>query len=73
MLASFVQRTDLKVLEECEEMMLGSVSPSSRIRKDSVPKEIYEQFQLLTKQERISLSRISPIDAVLTVYFWNVG
>ena len=53
--------------------MLGSVSPSSRIRKDSVPKEIYEQFQVLTKQESICLSRISPIDTVLAIYLWNVG
>jgi hypothetical protein len=54
--------------------MLGSVSPSSRIRKDSVPKEIYEQFQVLTKQDNIIyLSRISPIDTVLAIYLWNVG
>lgn len=53
--------------------MLGSVSPSSRIRKDSVAKEVHEIFNVLTKQNEVSLSRRSPLDTVLAVYLWNVG
>jgi len=63
----------LKLLAELDEHHLGRVSLSSRIKKETVPKELYECYSQLIKDQQCKLTRKSSLDLVLAVYLLNVG
>jgi hypothetical protein len=51
----------------------GSVPLGSRVRKDGLPKEIYECYHALMKEKEVRLSSSSSIELALTIYLLNVG
>ena len=46
---------------------------NARIKKDGVPKEIYEQYVLLTKQHEFKLSEHCSLDLALALFLINMG
>ena len=51
----------------------GSVPLGSRLRKDIVPKEIYECYHALMKEKEVRLNSSSSVDLAFTIYLLNVG
>lgn len=70
---TWVDMGHLKILELLDENAIGSISSSSRIKREAVGKEIWGQFNELVKNPVLALDQTSPLDQVLVVYLLAVG
>lgn len=70
---SYFEKEDLRLLHELDEGCVGSVPLALRIRKESIPKEIYDCYNSLMKNQSFELTKNSSPDLVLTIYLLNVG
>lgn len=71
---AYVDKSDLLILKEVDEGCEGSVNITSRIKKETLPKEIYECYSNLIKSTTpVELTKNSTLDLVLTVYLLGVG
>jgi hypothetical protein len=56
-----------------DENHYGSVAAGGRVRKEMVPKELYDCYCNLMKQQDIHITKTSSLDAVLVAYLFGVG
>ena len=52
---------------------MGQVPLNSRIKRENVPKEVYECYMALMKEKEIRLTGSSSLDLVLVVFLLNIG
>ena len=55
------------------EIAKGSVALHARVKKDSVPKDMYEQYLQIIKQHEFNLTEQSTIDLALLIFLINIG